>query len=66
MFIEAAKYNLFPRLTFNQVVQAKGAELKVRLWGLEFDNPIGVAAGLDKHAEGMDALLNLGALGDHD
>lgn len=34
--------------------------LATRLWGLEFPNPVGLAAGFDKHAEAPDALLALG------
>jgi dihydroorotate dehydrogenase len=34
--------------------------LTVRLWGLDFPNPIGMAAGFDKHGEVPDALLGLG------
>jgi len=34
--------------------------LATRLWGLEFANPIGIAAGFDKHAEVPDALRALG------
>jgi dihydroorotate dehydrogenase len=32
----------------------------VRVMGLDFDNPVGLAAGLDKHAEHVDALAALG------
>jgi dihydroorotate dehydrogenase len=32
----------------------------VRAMGLEFQNPVGLAAGLDKHAEHVDALAGLG------
>jgi dihydroorotate dehydrogenase len=32
----------------------------VRCMGLEFPNPVGLAAGLDKHAEHVDALARLG------
>jgi len=32
----------------------------VRAMGLEFPNPVGLAAGLDKHAEHVDALASLG------
>jgi dihydroorotate dehydrogenase len=32
----------------------------VRVMGLEFANPVGLAAGLDKHAEHVDALAGLG------
>src|SRR5439155_2302382 len=34
--------------------------LKQRLWGREFPNPIGIAAGFDKDALVPDALLRLG------
>ena len=35
-------------------------ELRVRAFGLNFPNPIGLAAGFDKNAEAPDALLRLG------
>ncbi len=34
--------------------------LRQTLWGREFPNPIGIAAGFDKDAEAPDALLRLG------
>jgi dihydroorotate dehydrogenase len=34
--------------------------LAVRAFGLDFPNPVGLAAGFDKHAEVPDALLRLG------
>lgn len=34
--------------------------LATELWGLRLPNPIGLAAGFDKHAEAPDALLDLG------
>lgn len=34
--------------------------LRVRLWGLPFANPLGVAAGMDKNAVAVKALLALG------
>jgi dihydroorotate dehydrogenase len=34
--------------------------LKLRLWDLDFPNPIGMAAGFDKNAEVPDPLLGLG------
>ncbi|MDA0138916.1 quinone-dependent dihydroorotate dehydrogenase [Solirubrobacter deserti] len=34
--------------------------LRVRALGLEFDSPLGVAAGLDKHATAFEGLGNLG------
>jgi len=36
------------------------ALLAVRAFGLNFSNPVGMAAGFDKHAEVPDALLRLG------
>ena len=38
----------------------RDARLKVGLCGLEFPNPLGMAAGYDKNAEVPDALLGLG------
>ncbi|MGE5268347.1 MAG: quinone-dependent dihydroorotate dehydrogenase [Thiohalocapsa sp.] len=40
--------------------QADPASLRVRLWGHDFPNPIGIAAGFDKDALASDALLRLG------
>ncbi|BGP01128.1 Dihydroorotate dehydrogenase (quinone), mitochondrial [Rhodotorula toruloides] len=34
--------------------------LAFELWGKHFSNPIGIAAGFDKHAEAIDGLFNLG------
>lgn len=34
--------------------------LRMRLWGFEFPNPVGLAAGFDKNAEVADAVLGLG------
>ena len=44
------------------VLRAGGEDpvLATRLWGLDFPNPVGLAAGFDKHAEVPDALLGLG------
>ena len=41
-------------------VRPDDAKLAVRAFGLNFPNPIGMAAGLDKSAEAPDALLRLG------
>ncbi|MGY3449679.1 quinone-dependent dihydroorotate dehydrogenase [Bradyrhizobium sp. USDA 4353] len=38
----------------------KDAKLAVRAFGLNFPNPVGMAAGFDKNAEVPDALLRLG------
>jgi dihydroorotate dehydrogenase len=34
--------------------------LATRVWNLSFPNPVGLAAGFDKHAEVVDAMLGLG------
>ncbi|MGA1854805.1 quinone-dependent dihydroorotate dehydrogenase [Brevundimonas sp. HT1-5] len=34
--------------------------LHTRVWGLDLANPVGLAAGFDKNAEVVDAMLNLG------
>jgi dihydroorotate dehydrogenase len=39
---------------------ANDARLSVRVFGLNFPNPVGMAAGFDKHGEVPDALLRLG------
>ena len=36
------------------------AKLAVRAFGLNFPNPVGMAAGFDKSGEAPDALLRLG------
>lgn len=39
---------------------ADPAILRQRIWGLDFPNPVGIAAGFDKEAQVPDAILNLG------
>ncbi len=39
---------------------ADDARLRVEAFGLVFPNPVGIAAGFDKNAEAVDALLQLG------
>jgi dihydroorotate dehydrogenase len=39
---------------------ADDARLSVRVFGLNFPNPVGMAAGFDKHGEVPDALLRIG------
>lgn len=53
--IWAARVGLLPR--------TRGSDpenLRCQVLGLDFANPVGLAAGFDKHAEAMDALLDLG------
>lgn len=40
--------------------KAEDPILDMELFGLKFPNPVGLAAGLDKQAEAMDALMNFG------
>jgi hypothetical protein len=53
--MQAARYGMLPSDT-----RKDDPRLHVNLWGRTFTNPIGVAAGFDKDAEGMDAILNMG------
>ena len=52
--IQALKFPPYVKLVRND------PRLAVRAFGLNFPNPIGMAAGFDKHAEVPDALLRLG------
>ena len=40
--------------------QPEYAALRTRVWGIDFANPIGLAAGFDKDAEAIEGLLALG------
>jgi len=42
------------------LLSKKTPRCPVRAMGLEFPNPVGLAAGLDKHAEHVDALAGMG------
>lgn len=42
------------------VAMAEDPILAIDLWGRRFANPVGLAAGFDKHAEAVDALARLG------
>lgn len=53
--IKALKSGMVPGATFSQ-----DDRLKVKLGGLTFPNPVGLAAGYDKNAEVPDAILRLG------
>lgn len=50
-----------PRLELlSALLRVQDERLKVRLWGLEFPNPIGLAAGFDKNARAVAAWPALG------
>ncbi|MEP4030985.1 quinone-dependent dihydroorotate dehydrogenase [Roseibium polysiphoniae] len=53
--IKALKSGLLPPARFE-----RDPRLNVKLWDLEFTNPLGMAAGFDKNGEVPDALLKLG------
>ena len=48
------------RTGLNPLLSRKPAPLKTRAFGIEFPNPVGCAAGLDKNGEHIDAVLSLG------
>src|SRR5690606_9822584 len=48
------------RLALNRLLAQRPAELRVRGMGLEFPNPVGLAAGLDKNGEAIRGLSQLG------
>jgi dihydroorotate dehydrogenase len=48
------------RTGLNPLLSRKPAPLKTKAFGIEFPNPVGLAAGLDKNGEHIDALLSLG------
>ena len=55
--IKSLKFNLIP----NKVFEVEEEEmLKIELFGKNFQNPIGLAAGFDKNAEAYNSLLKLG------
>jgi dihydroorotate dehydrogenase len=48
------------RSGLNPLLATRPAALKTRAFGVEFPNPVGCAAGLDKNGEHIDALMALG------
>ncbi len=48
------------RTGFNALLAARPQPLPVEAFGLRFDNPVGLAAGLDKNGAHIDALAALG------
>ena len=48
------------RLGLNPLLASKPAPLPVQVLGLDFSNPVGLAAGLDKNGGYIDALASLG------
>ncbi len=48
------------RIGLNPMISAQPAHLPTSAFGIDFPNPVGLAAGLDKNAEHVDALASLG------
>ena len=48
------------KLKINTITQTDHPILKQHFLGLDFSNPIGLAAGFDKNAEVINQILNLG------
>jgi dihydroorotate dehydrogenase len=48
------------RLGLNPLLANKAKPLPIQLMGLDFANPVGLAAGMDKNADHVDALASLG------
>jgi len=53
--IKLAKYKIVPRPQ-----KADTPLLTTKVWGKSFPNPVGLAAGYDKHGEAVDGLLTMG------
>ena len=52
--------SLLHRMHLQRLLAAPVPPLPTRVFGLDFPNPVGLAAGLDKNAEHVDALAALG------
>ncbi|MBT5049967.1 MAG: quinone-dependent dihydroorotate dehydrogenase [Rhodospirillaceae bacterium] len=53
--IKALRYGLLPPKP-----RQDDSRLSIRVWGIDFTNPLGMAAGFDKNGEATDGLLGLG------
>ena len=54
-------YSIAPiRFLLKRSYQKKSASLHRKLWGIDFPNPVGLAAGFDKNAVAIKALGDLG------
>jgi dihydroorotate dehydrogenase len=53
--LKALEAGLYPR-----ALRPEDPRLAIELWGMRFRNPFGLAAGFDKDARVVDALLNMG------
>jgi len=55
--IKFLKQNIIP---FNFFKFTADQSLKIKVFGVDFDNPIGLAAGFDKNAEVYNSIFKLG------
>ncbi|KAK2181609.1 hypothetical protein NP493_389g02010 [Ridgeia piscesae] len=53
--VKCAKHGIIPQM---KTVQYES--LKTTVWGKQFENPIGLAAGFDKNGEAVDGMLKMG------
>ncbi len=53
--IQSLKHGLSPHIP-----SIKDDRLKIKLWNLNFENPVGLSAGFDKNAEVITPILNMG------
>ena len=53
--VKALKYGLVPKPSGTD-----DSVLAIKVWDIEFLNPLGMSAGLDKNAEGVDGIIDLG------
>jgi dihydroorotate dehydrogenase len=60
--VKFAKYCFVPRSHEDHIVEGTGLQrvLETKVWGKTFSNPVGLAAGFDKDAEGILGLSRLG------
>jgi len=54
--IKLASMGLAPR----DLLRSDAPNLRTKVLGMEFRNPVGLAAGFDKHADAMDGMLGMG------
>lgn len=61
MAVQMAKYSLVPRNKQHSLLSDQQLKvLQTDVWGKKFNNPVGLAAGFDKDAEGILGLSKLG------
>jgi dihydroorotate dehydrogenase len=58
--LSLASLDMVYRLGLSRLAAGAAPKLPVRAMGLEFPNPVGLAPGLDKNGEHIDALASLG------